>query len=399
MTTRILDASQKLYEADILGFEGLLTEAERSVILRLRRYLETEAAPVLDDYWDRAETPLHLRDGLAALKLVDPYELSAAGESSRELFVGFRNYELSRTDGSLAILYNGQVGMFRTLIREGGSHEQIQKWDHLAKDFQMTGCFALTEPGHGSDVARGLETTASREGNTWIINGSKRWIGNAASSEYVVIIAKDLADDNVKAFMARTDDPGMKIRSINRKISLRMVNNADIELRDVRVEEDHRLQNINSFADINRIFKFLRPDVVWNAAGMQAGAYEAALKYAKERQQFGQPIAGFQLIQDKLVRMLGNATASLAIAVQLTQKQSAGTCRDEDAALAKTWVCDRMRETVALGREIAGGNGIVLDTGLARFFADSESLFTFEGTREVNTLIVGRAITGIASFT
>ena len=177
-----------------------------------------------------------------------------------------------------------------------------------------------------------------------------------------------------------------------------MVNNTDIELRDVRVEHDHRLQNVNSFADINRIFRFLRPDVVWNAAGMQAGAYEAALRYAKGRQQFGQPIAGFQLIQDKLVRMLGNATASLAIAVQLTQKQSAGTCRDEDAALAKTWVCDRMRETVALGREIAGGNGIVLDTGLARFFADSESLFTFEGTREVNTLIVGRAITGIASF-
>jgi glutaryl-CoA dehydrogenase len=155
---------------------------------------------------------------------------------------------------------------------------------------------------------------------------------------------------------------------------------------------------VNSFADMNRIFRTLRPDVAWNAAGLQAGAYEAALSYALKRQQFDRPIAGFQLIQDKLVRMLGNATSSLAVAVRLTQRREAGRCRDEDAALAKTWICDRMRETVALGRELAGGNGIVLDTGLARFFADAESLHTFEGTREVNTLIVGRAITGLPAF-
>lgn len=394
--TTIQEQGEVLYAADVLGFAELLTGPERSAILRLRRFLESEAAPVLDDYWERAETPLHLRDSLAGLDLVEPSELGGAHPS--ELYVGFRNYELSRTDGSLAILYNGQVGMFRTVVREGGSEEQAARWDTKIRDFQMTGCFALTEPRHGSDVARGLETTARREGDHWIINGAKRWIGNAAFSEYMVVMARDEGDGQVKAFMARTDDPGMSLQKIERKTSLRMVNNSDVQLHDVRVPEADRLQRINSFADMNRVFRTLRPDVVWNAAGLQAGAYEAALRYAKEREQFGRPIAGFQLVQDKLVRMLGNATSSLAMAVRLTQRRVEGRCRDEDAALAKTWVCDRMRETVALGRELAGGNGIVLDTGLARFFSDAESLYTFEGTREMNTLIVGRSITGISAF-
>jgi len=388
----------KFYPADVWGYEQQLTSAERAVLQRLRTFLEEEAAPVINDYWERGETPVHLREGLANLDLVEPKELRAAGEVPRGLFVGFRNYELSRTDSSLAILYGGQVGMFRTVVRDGGSPEQVELWDDAIKTFSMTGCFALTEPDHGSDVARGLETTARFDSGTWILNGQKRWIGNAALSEYIAVVAKDEADGQAKVFLARADDPGLRLSKIEGKTSVRMVHNANIELTEVRVPESHRLKRVNSFADINRIFRTLRPDVVWNAAGLQAGVYEAALAYAKERQQFGQPIASFQLIQEKLTRILGNASASLGIAVRLSELQDRDECRDEDAALAKMWVCDRMRETVALGRELAGGNGILLDYNLARFFADAESLYTFEGTREVNTLIVGRAITGISAF-
>lgn len=388
----------KLYAADVWGFEQQLTEAERTVLKRLRTFLEEEATPVINDYWERGETPVHLREGLASLDLVDPEELRVAGETPRGLFIGFRNYELSRTDSSLGILFGGQVGMFRTVVRDGGSPEQVARWDAAIADFSMTGCFALTEPDHGSDVARGLETTARFENGTWILNGKKRWIGNAALSEYIAVVAKDVADGQAKIFLARTDDPGVHLSKIEGKTSVRMVNNANIDLTDVRVPESYRLQRVNSFDDVNRIFRTLRPDVVWNAAGLQAGVYEAALEYAKQREQFGRPIASFQLIQEKLTRILGNASASLSIAVRLSELQDRGACRDEDAALAKMWVCDRMRETVALGREIAGGNGILLDYNLARHFADAESLYTFEGTREVNALIVGRAITGYSAF-
>jgi len=388
----------KLYAADVWGFEQQLTEAERTVLKRLRTFLEEEATPVINDYWERGETPVHLREGLASLDLVDPEELRVAGETPRGLFIGFRNYELSRTDSSLGILFGGQVGMFRTVVRDGGSPEQVARWDAAIADFSMTGCFALTEPDHGSDVARGLETTARFENGTWILNGKKRWIGNAALSEYIAVVAKDVADGQAKIFLARTDDPGVHLSKIEGKTSVRMVNNANIDLTDVRVPDSYRLQRVNSFDDINRIFRTLRPDVVWNAAGLQAGVYEAALEYAKQREQFGRPIASFQLIQEKLTRILGNASASLSIAVRLSELQDRGACRDEDAALAKMWVCDRMRETVALGREIAGGNGILLDYNLARHFADAESLYTFEGTREVNALIVGRAITGYSAF-
>ncbi|GAA1123736.1 acyl-CoA dehydrogenase family protein [Citricoccus alkalitolerans] len=384
--------------ADFYGYSDLLTSAERDVLARLRHYLAEEAEPVLAGYWERGETPLFLRDGLTGLDLVEPAELRDAGEAVRSLFIGFRNLEFSRVDGSLAILFGGQAGMFRTIVRTGGSDEQLEAWDDAIAGFRMTGCFALTEPDHGSDIARGVQTEARRAGEGWVLNGAKRWIGNAAFSEYVAVAAKDTDDGQVKVFLARTDDPGLEIAKIEGKTSLRMVHNADIGLRDVRVPETHRLQRINSFADLNRAFETLRPDVVWNATGLQIGLYETVLAYAKQREQFGRPIASFQLVQDHLVTMLGNANASLALAVRLSQLADAGGVSGEQAALAKTWVCRHMRQSAALGRELLGGNGILLEHKAARFHADAESLYTFEGTDQINTLIVGRAITGHSAF-
>lgn len=392
-------ASPLLDATDFFSYSSALTDAERGKLAELRALLDERAKPFLADWWDRAECPAHLRGELAALRLEDDPALHDEAGDLRPLYIGFRNFELARCDLSVAMLYGGQAGMFRTLVREGGSPAQVAELDPRIASFEYTGCFALTEPGHGSDVARGLETRATREGDVWRITGRKRWIGNAAISDVITVIAKDVQDGEAKAFLVPREAAGVTIDEVRGKISLRMVRNADITLEDVVVDESQRLQRITSFRDVAAILASLRPDVAWNAAGMQAGAYEAARAYALTREQFGRPIGGFQLIQEKLVRMLGNATASLAMAVRLTELREAGLGEEQHSALTKLWVADRLRETVALGREIVGGEGITLASDVARFFADAEAVYTYEGTREMNALIVGRAITGLSAFT
>jgi glutaryl-CoA dehydrogenase len=384
--------------SDLYGYADLLTDAEAAKLGSLRELLDTRLRPILADHWERAVSPVHLREPLRDLRLVDDPVLLGADGRARELYTGFRAFEFSRTDVGTGMLYHGQVAMFRELVRQGGSPEQVAAWDDAIVAFEMTGAFALTEPDHGSDIARGLETTARREGDRWVLDGRKRWIGNVVHSEFVAVFARDVADGQVKVFLARTDAPGLTLSTIERKAALRIVTNSDIALDGVVVPETHRLQRIESFADVAALFQTLRPDVAWIAAGAQAGAYEAALAYALDREQFGRPIAGFQLVQDKLVRMLGNVTASLGMAVRLAQRRQDGVRRDEDSALAKLWVADRLRETVAWAREVVGGNGIVVDYDVARFFTDAEAVYTYEGTRDINTLVVGRAITGLSAF-
>jgi glutaryl-CoA dehydrogenase len=262
----------------------------------------------------------------------------------------------------------------------------------------MTGVFSLTEPDHGSDIARGLAASAHRDGDRWTINATKRWIGGASWADYLAVFARDDGDGEVKAFLVPTGSPGVTITRIERKTALRIMQNSNITLTDVEVAEEYRLQRINRFSDIAALLSRMRSDVAWIATGAQAGAYEAALHYVLHREQFGRPIAGFQLVQDKLAAMLSNLTASLALVVRLTQQQEAGTYRDEDSALAKLFCSRSLRATVALAREVVGGNGIVLDYDVARFHADAEAIYSYEGTDEINALVVGRAITGLGAF-
>ncbi len=385
---------------DLLGYyDDLLNDGERAKLQSLRDLLEDRARPQLADWWEAAECPAHLRGELAALQLEDdPMLLDADGEPNPH-YVGFKHFEFQRFDASIGTLYGGQTGMFRTVVREGGSPEQVAELDPRIPTFELTGCFALTEPDHGSDVASGMETVATRTGDEWRITGRKRWIGNAAISDVLLVVAKDAADGAAKIFVVPRQAPGVAITDIRGKIALRMVRNGDIVLDEVRVPESSRLQRIDSFADVSAILAQLRYVIGWNTAGMQVGAYEAALAYALTREQFGRPIGGFQLIQEKLTRMLGNATATLALAVRLTELKRRGQLTDAVAALAKTWAAARVRETVALGREIAGAEGIRVDNDLARYFADAEAVYTYEGTHEMNSLIVGRAITGLSAFT
>ncbi|WP_328611518.1 acyl-CoA dehydrogenase family protein [Amycolatopsis sp. NBC_00345] len=386
--------------ADFYDYETLLSDEERKLLLQARTFMRDEVKPLVNENWAAGTFPKELigkfrESGLAGL----PYE--GYGEhrpAVSNLLTGLMAMEMSRTDASVATFFGVHNGLAMYSIYAGGSQEQRDRWLPEMAAMDKIGAFAMTEPLGGSDVAGGMRTTARRDGDSWILNGAKRWIGNATFADYVVVWARDEEDNNVKGFVVEKGTPGFSPVKIEGKIAFRIVENAEITLTGVRVPEANRLQGIDSFRDVAEILRATRGGVAWQALGVMIGAYELALDYAKERKQFGRPIARFQLVQDLLVKSLGNITASWGMLVQLARLQDAGIFKDEHSSLAKAFVTSRMREVVAWSREIFGGNGIVLDYDIARFFADAEAIYSFEGTREMNTLIVGKAITGQSAF-
>ena len=392
---------------DYYDAESLLTADERRVLGRLRTFLDEKARPLLADYWERGEFPDQLAQPLIDLDLMEPAELTGAPGAERTpargIYQGFRIFELARTDASLATFYTAQAGLFRTAIRVGASAEQQDEWMPKVIDFSLKGVFSLTEPESGSDIAGGLTTTARRvrdgDGDGWVLDGAKRWIGGAATADVLAVFARDVSDGQVKSFLVEREAAGVTLEKIHGKTALRMMQNAHITLDGVRVPESMRLHNVNSFRDVAAMLRAMRSDVAWIATGIAAGAFEAALRYVTERRQFGRTLGSFQLVQEKLARMLGNVTSALSLVVRLTEQQSKGIYRDQDSALAKMQTSLLMRETVALAREVVGGNGITLETDVARFHADAEAVYSYEGTHEINALIVGRALTGESAFT
>lgn len=387
-----------LFPADQFDFGSLLSTPEQAAILRLRATLDEHVRPIVNEYWSRDSFPEQIIPKLVELGMMNPVEIQDAGAEPTQLFAGFRTYELARCDASISTFYNAVSGLFRTAVNLGGSPEQVAELDPKIQTFELFGVFCLTEADHGSDIARGLETSAKRDGDTWTINGSKRWIGGVFAANTLAIFARDVADGHVKCFLVPKNTPGVSYSKIEGKTALKIMQNADIVLDNVRVGDEVRLQNVNSFADVAGLLRNTRSDVSWIACGTMAGAYEAALKYVMQREQFGKPIASFQLVQEKLARMLANCTAALAMTVRLTQQQELGVYLDENSAMAKMQTSLLLRQTVALAREVVGGNGIVVDYDVARFFADAEAIYSYEGTHEINSLVVGRSITGIGSF-
>lgn len=386
--------------ADAYGFAELLTDAERSALRRLRGLLDEHVRPVLAGSWDRGEFPESIVAPLAAARLMDPVEVAEAGQEPSALYAGFRTFEIARVDASVLTWYNAQAGLFRTTVAYGAAAGRAAELDARIRDFSWRGVFALTEPEHGSDIAGGLATSARRDHATgrWTLDGAKRWIGGAGQADVLAVFARDVEDGQVKCFLVPVNTPGVRLEAIRGKASLRIMQNFDIHLDGVVVDEADRLPNINSWSDVAACLRRMRADVAWSAAGAAAGAYEAALAYVGQREQFGQPLARFALIQEKLAHMLGNVTASLAMVVRLGQRQAAGIYRDEDSSLAKMHTARTLRDTTALAREVAGGNGILLAHDVARFHADAEAIYSYEGTHEINALVVGRSITGLAAF-
>ncbi|MCJ1699496.1 acyl-CoA dehydrogenase family protein [Rathayibacter festucae] len=388
----------ELLTADFYGFESRLTPAEKELLVGVRAFLEEQVRPIADEYWERAEFPRRLIPGIHATGVIGLSWPETRTIENSSVFRGWVALEFGRVDASIATYVGVQNGLVMGTVGVAGSEEQRAEWLPKLASGEVIGAFGLTEPHSGSDSAQGLRTTARREGDTWILDGEKRWIGNATFSDVTVIWAKDVADGQVKGFLVPTSTPGYRATAIARKQSLRTVQNADIVLEGVRVPESLRLQGANSFRDTAKVLRLTRAEVAWQAIGVAIGAYDAALRYARERVQFGKRLVGHQLVQDLLVKSIGNITASIALATRVSEMLDAGEQRDEHSALAKAYTTARMRETVAWCREVMGGNGIVLDYGVARFFADAEALYSYEGTREMNTLIVGRAITGSAAF-
>lgn len=384
--------------SDFYLLESTLSSDQRERLANVRHFMRERIRPAINDYWSREEFPHHLLPEMAALEVAgNPYQgFGCPGESW--LFDGFLTQELARVDCSIATFFGVHSGLAMGSVYLCGSDEQKQLWLPRMRRMEAIGAFGLTEPDHGSDISKGLETTARRDGDSWVLNGMKKWIGNATFADLTVIWARDIEDKQVKGFLVERGTPGFEPRKMTGKMALRVVQNAEIALTDCRVPETSRLQRANSFADTAKVLRMTRAGVAWQAVGNMAGAYELTLDYTRTRRQFGKPIAGFQLVQDRLAMMLANLTSSQTLVYRLSQMQDQGQFGEEHASLAKMVCTVKMRETVGLARELLGGNGILLDHHIGRFVADAEAIYSYEGTREVNALIVGRAATGLSAF-
>jgi glutaryl-CoA dehydrogenase len=384
--------------SDFYAYERLLTDDERATLYAVRKFMTTDVAPILLEHWSRATFPFEVLPGLRELGIAGLSYRGYGCPGRRFLLDGMIAMELARTDCSIATFNGVHAGLAMGSVYLCGSDEQCERFLPAMASYDKIGSFGLTEPEVGSGASAGLQTTARREGDTWILNGQKKWIGNATFGDLTVIWAKDVADGQVKGFVVENSSVGFSVEKQMHKIALRIVQNGLITLDNVRVEESDRLQKANSFKDTAAVLRMTRAGVAWMAVGCALGAYENALAYARTRRQFDRPIGGFQLVQDLLVRMLGNVTSAYGLCVRLSQLQDEGVAEDRHSSLAKSFCTMRMRETVGWARELLGGNGILLEHNVGRFVADAEAIYSYEGTREMNTLIVGRSLTGLSAF-
>lgn len=385
--------------ADVYDVFADLTDAQQYVRDAVRAFMEETVAPVANEAWEAGVFPKELVPAAGAL--FD--DVIGAGTytfpPNDPIAVGLISYEMSRVDPSFCTFWGVHTGLSMGSIEMFGSDDQKARYLRPMERFEMIGSWALTEPKHGSDASRGLETTAERHGDTWVLNGAKKWSGNATFADVNVIWARDEADGNVKGFLVEQGTPGYTVEKLGGKIAKRGVENVVIDLDGVEVSEANRLPGVERFADVGTQLASCRAGVAWEAAGLAAGAYEKALAYCNERIQFGKRITSFQMIQDQLVRMLGKVTALQTFVMQLGRVEAReGHISAERASLAKVWCCDTMREVVSIARGMMGGNGILLEHDVARLFADAEAVYAYEGSREMNALIVGRAITGQSAF-
>ncbi|PIE27244.1 MAG: acyl-CoA dehydrogenase [Micrococcales bacterium] len=380
----------------------MLTEQEREVRDRVRRWCDTEVIPVMNRHWEAAEVPMDLLlSGYAGLGVAGGAVRGFGCPGHSHLLEGKIIAELARADGSLSTVSAVHSGLAMATIGLLGDEEQKQRWLPSMAGLDKLGAFALTEPQHGSDVVQ-LQTSAVRDGQEWVLTGQKRWIGLGGLADLVIVWARD-EDGNVGGFVVEQPGrgefvPGYRARTLTGKIANRAVWQAHIDMDGVRIPAGNRLAGANTFTDTNLVLAKSRLGVAWEGVGHAVGAYEGALAYALRREQFGRPIAKFQLVQDKLSHMLAQITAMQGMCTRTAQLLEQGRMGLEHAAMCKMTAAGGARQVCAMAREILGGNGILLDHHVARHYADIEAVFTYEGTESVQSLIVGRAVTGLSAF-
>jgi len=397
MTAAIETDLGRALGTDYFLLRSELTEGELDYLDRTRRFVEEEVLPVMPGYWERAEVPLDLARRLGELGLVGDGLEGYGCPPMSMVAAGLIQMELSRGDGSLATLLGVQAGLAMRSIAMFGSEEQKQRWLPRMARMEALGAFALTEPDHGSDSVA-LETTARREGDEYVIDGAKRWIGNGSLADVVVVWARDVADGQVKGFLVEGGTEGYDARVIEGKGSVRSVWQAHIDLRGVRVPADARLPGARSFKDTGKVLAATRLTCAFAALGHAVGAYDAALTYCRERRQFGKPLVSFQIVQERLVKMLADVTAMQLYCLRVGRLGDENALKDTISGLAKMNNTSRARHVIAEARDLLGGNGILLENHVIRHMADIEAIHTFEGTETIQTLIVGRDITGVSAF-
>lgn len=382
---------------DYYDFDSLLRPEERQVRDRVRTFAETEIVPVIAEYWEKDETPMFLLDKLAGLNICGGSIQGYGCPGFSPLLTGLVQFELTRGDGSIGTMFGVTSGLGMMSIYLCGSEEQKQSWLPRLARMEAYCSFGLTEPYIGSDAAH-IQTTARKVGDTYVLNGAKRWIGGATFADVIVVWAQDDQTGQVGGFLVEKGTPGFLPTKIKGKLALRALPNADIKFENCVIPASNRLANANSFRDTAAVLRATRLGVAWSAVGHAQAAYEFALTYARKRRQFGRPIAGFQLIQEKLVNMLAELEYMKITTAHLSRLSEHGKLTDGQASLAKLNNARKARGIVAQAREILGGNGILLENHVVRHFADMEAVYSYEGTNEINTLVVGREITGLQAF-
>jgi len=375
-----------------------LSREELRYLRLTREFVDDEVLPVINGYWERAEFPWPLVEQLGKLGIVGDGIEGYGCPPMSPIATGLVHMELNRGDGSLGTFVGVQAGLAMQSIAMLGSEEQKQRWLPGMARLDKLGAFALTEPLHGSDSVS-LDSSARRDGDEWVINGAKKWIGNGTIADVVVVWARDAADRQVKGFLVEKGTPGYDAKRIEGKGSLRAVWQAEIALSDVRVREENRLPGANSFRDTARVLAGTRNAVAWGALGHATAAYEIAVAYCRQRQQFGKPLVSFQIVQEKLVKMLAEVCSMQLYCLRLGRPIEEGRLTDTIAALAKMNNTRKARQVIFEARDLLGGNGILLDYHVMRHMADIEAIHTYEGTETIQTLIVGRDITGASAFT
>ena len=386
-------APRSLPGPDLLHLERQLPESERERLHAITEHLQAEVRHQSVDAWNKEELPRHLLPALAELGLGQ-----VAQDGSSRLFQGLVHAQIARADISLSALLGIHNELIVGTIAAFGSPEQQETWLPGLMKLERLGAFCLTEPDHGSDIAGGLATTATRDGDGWVLNGRKRWIGLGTVADLALVWARDTADGRIKCFAVDTSLPGYTASKIEHKIGLRIVQNADIELTDLRLPADALLPGAEDFSAANGLLKDSRAWVGWQAVGAQMAVFDIVRDYAIKRIQFGKPLASFQLVQQVIAEAAGNLAACSGLMAQVTRVQEADDLQMMQAALAKSTATRLARQSASQARDALGGNGLLSHYGIAKVMADIEAIHTYEGSYHINSLIVGRALTGVSAF-
>jgi glutaryl-CoA dehydrogenase len=381
---------------DYYLLEELLTDEEKEIRYRARSFADREVIPVINEYWNKEMFPFELVPKIAELNIAGTTIRGYGCPGMSHLAAGLVAIEMARGDGSLNTFFGVHSGLAMGSIAMLGSEGQKEKWLPPMARLEKIGAFGLTEAKHGSDSVM-LETSVRREGDEYVINGEKRWIGNATFADVTIIWARD-EDGNVGGYLVEKGSEGFSTELITGKMGKRAVWQPDIKLEDVRVPLENKLEGANTFKDTNKVLTATRGGVAWECIGHAVACYEAALSYAKERLQFGKPIASFQLIQKKLADMLAEITSMQLICFRLAKLQEQGKMTGPMASLAKMNNARKAKQVCADARDIMGGNGVLLEYHVARHLSDMEIVYTYEGTDTIQALIVGRDVTGISAF-